>query len=362
LYWYIFRSYYFALKIIFLILNKATQYISFVAITLFITFFLLIQQGLLIYEDIFINSLKGLYPEFITGSTELSKKLKGKYSKSNLNIKEEIFVHSEEIEFSYDGKDDITKFMNVRTYNSEYKSKLFDTLKISQKCDEKPNTIWLSSRLYNNMNQDNKFSQDKLFFKDEDDNYIQYPICVFELGNSEKWLLTSTKNAKNIEYMPFTKNIIYTDDTNIKNELYEMKELKNWKNYIDYDDLGLFLLAKNISSTFLATFFIFLITFMIISFSSLAKEFSISIFLTKLYGLNLYRSIVLYTFFFCIYTLAIAFSVVLEYNLIVYLIGTVTSFSIDFNVDIFISILEILVLIGFFVSLFISKKYHRLPL
>ncbi len=362
MYWYIFRSYYFALKIIFLILNKATQYISFISITLFITFFLFIKQGLFIYEEIFINSLKGLYPEFITGSTSLSKTINDKYSKSNLDIKEEIFVHSEEIEFSYDGEDDITKFMNVRTYDSEYKTKLFNTLKITQTCNEQDNTIWMSSRLFNNMSQDNLFSKNSIFFRDEDDNYIKYPICVFQLDNSEKWLLTSTQNSKEIAYMPFVKNVVYTQDSDIKDELYKINDLNNWKQYIDYDDLGLFLLAQNISGTFLTTFFIFLITFMVIAFSSLAKEFSISIFLTKLYGLNIYRSIILYTFFFFIYTLAIAGFVLIEYSLISYIIELTTMLSIPLDITIFVTILEILAVIGFCVSIFISVKYHRLPL
>ena len=359
MYWYIFRSYYFALKIIFLILNKATQYISFISITLFITFFLFIKQGLFIYEDVFINSLKGLYPEFITGSTSLAKSIGDKYK---VTIKNEIFVHSEEIEFSYDSKDDITKYMNVRTYDNEYKSKLFDTLNVIKKCNETPQTIWLSSRLFDNMAQDTLFDGKTLFFKNEDDNYMQFPVCQFQLDNNEKWLLTSTQNAKKIAYMPFIKKVIYLKDKKVKEELYSIKELNNWKQYIDYDDLGLFLLAKEVSSTFLATFFIFLITFMMISFSSLAKEFSVSIFLTKLYGLNIYRSIVLYTFFFLLYTLAISIFVVVEYNLIAYLIQITTSFEISLDTSIFISILEILAIIGFFVSLFISIKFHRLPL
>ncbi len=359
MYWYIFRSYYFALKIIAVILNKATQYISFVSITLFITFFLIIKQGLFIYEDVFINSLKGLYPEFITSSSSLAKQIDKNY---NVVIKSEIFVHSEEIEFSYDGDDDITKFMNVRTYDDQYKKNLFNTLKIKQQCNESQKTIWLSSRLYNNMAQDSSFNKKSIFFKDEDDNYNEYPICIFELDNNEKWLLSSINSAKNIAYMPFTKYVVYTDDKQIKDKLYELDGLNNWKKYIDYDDLGVFLLAKNISNTFLTAFFIFLISFMIIAFSSLAKEFESSIFLTKLYGLNIYRTIILYTFFFLIYTFAIAVFVYFEYLIIVYLIDLVSGFSINLDMNLFITILQILAAIGFCVSLFISIRYHRLPL
>ncbi|MEA2017288.1 MAG: hypothetical protein U9N59_02470 [Campylobacterota bacterium] len=359
MYWYIFRSYYFALKIIALILNKATQYISFISITFFITFFLIIKQGLFIYEDLFINSLKGLYPEFITSSSSVSKVVQNNYGSS---IKNEIFVHSEEVEFSYDGAEDITKYMNVRTYDTQYKKQLFSTLKIDGSCNETEKTIWLSSRLYDNMLQDSTFDKKTIFFKDEDDNYHNYPICTFELDNNEKWLLASISTTKNIAYMPFTKYVVYTYDKDVKEKLYELSGLNNWKKYIDYDDLGVFLLAKNISATFLATFFIFLISFMVIAFSSLAKEFESSVFLTKLYGLNIYRTVVLYTFFFLIYTLAIAIFVFLEYSVIVYLIEYVSGFGISLDTILFFDILKILVGIGFFVSLFISIRYHRLPL
>lgn len=360
-YWYIFRSYYFALKIIFTILNKFTQYISFVAITLFITFFLLIKQGLGVYEDIFINSLKGLYPEFITSSTSVAKKLKSDY-KDKIVIKDEIFVYSEEIEFSYNGKDSITKFMNVRTYDNQFKDKLFNSLKVNQICNETPDTIWISSRLYKSMSEDAQFNKHSLFFKDEDDNFIEYPICVFELDNGEKWLLTSTSNAKKIAYMPFSKKVIYTNDKKIKNELYKVKKVDNWKKYIDYDDLGLFLLAKDVSNVFLIAFFVFLITFMLTTFSSVAKEFETSIFLIKLYGLNFYRSVVLYTFFFFIYTIAVALFVYIEYNLITYIASFFVSVDLSLNLELFKKILEYLIVIGFFVSLIITIKYHRLPL
>ena len=361
-YWYIFRSYYFALKIIFIILNKTTQYISFISITFFITFFLIIKQGLFLYEDIFINSLKGLYPEFITSSSSLSKTIQAKYPIEQLKIKKEIFVHSEEVEFSYDSKDDITKFMNVRTYDDQYKHKLFSTLKIVNKCQETPNTLWISSRLFENMAQDSTFDKKSIFFKDEDDNYNRYQICQFNLDNNEKWLLVSSQTAKNIAYMPFTKYVVYTNDKKIKEQLYTQKDLNNWKKYIDYDDLGVFLLASEVSNTFLTTFFIFLISFMIIAFSSLAKEFESSVFLTKLYGLNIYRTIVLYTFFFILYTFAISIFVYFEYFIITYLINIVSGFLISFDGSLFITILQILVAIGFTVSLFISIKYHRLPL
>lgn len=358
-YWYIFRSYFFALKIIVTILNKTTQYISFISITLFITFFLIIKQGLFLYEDIFINSLKGLYPEFITSSTKLAKSIEEKY---DVTIKKEIFVHSEEIEFSYDGEDTLTKFMNVRTYDDEYKHKLFSTLKITDKCNETSDTIWISSRLYDNMSQDALFDQKTILFKNEDEDYNKFPICKFELDNNEKWLLVSTSTAKKIAYMPFAKNVIYTDDKNIKEQLYVMKDVNNWKKYLDYDDLGVFLLAKEVSNTFLTTFFIFLITFMVIGFSSLIKEFAASIFLTKLYGLNKYRTVLLYTFFFLIYSIAILAFVFVEYSIITYVISVVSSFNMELDGELFTNIFQILLAIGFVVSLIITIKYHRLPL
>jgi hypothetical protein len=175
-------------------------------------------------------------------------------------------------------------------------------------------------------------------------------------------MLTSTLVAKEIAYMPFTKKVIYTNNKEIKEKLYDIKELNNWKQYIDYDDLGVFLLAKEVSSTFLTTFFIFLLIFMVIAFSSLVKEFETSIFLTKLYGLNIYRTVTLYTFFFILYTIAIAIVVSIEYFIFTYIITLVSSFSIGFDAVLFQTILQILVCIGFFVSLFMAKKYHRLPL
>jgi len=236
------------------------------------------------------------------------------------------------------------------------------TLKIDPNCKETKDTIWLSSRLYSNMIQDRSFDKKILYFKDDNDNYKSYPICTFELDNNEKWLLTSINTAKNIAYLPFTKHIVYTNNKDIKEKLYLIKGLDNWKQYIDYDDLGVFLLAKNISLTFLTSFFIFLITFMIMAFSSLAKEFESSIFLTKLYGLNIYRTIVLYTFFFFLYTFIIGCFVFIEYYSVSYLIGYVANFFLVLDLSLFTMILKILMIIGLFVSLFISIKYHRLPL
>ena len=359
---YLIRAYFFALKIIFTILNKVTQYISFVAVTLFITFFLIINQGLLIYEDVFINSLKGLYPEFITSSSSLVKTVQKRYSYDEINIKNEVFVHSEEIEFSYDSQDDMTKFMNVRTYNMDYKEKLFSTLDGLGTCKERDNTIWMSQRLFDNMTQDTIFNKTSIFFRDEDDNYIEYPICRFKLDNNEKWLLLSTDTAKEIAYLPFTKYVLYTNDRDIKDEFYNISSLNNWKKYIDYDDLGVFLLAKEVSALFLATFFIFLLSFMIITFSSLAKEFEASVFLIKIYGFNIYKTIALYTMFFIIYSLSIAILVILEYSLITYLISFTSNFDMPFDTGMFLNIIEMLIFIGFIVSLIISLKYHRLPL
>lgn len=361
MYIYIFRTYYFALKIILIILNKATQYISFVSITLFITCFLLIKQGLFIYEDIFINSLKGLYPEFITSSKTVAGGLESLYNK-NITVKDEVFVHSEEIEFSYEGEKDITKYMNVRTFDEGYKKEIFSTLTPLGDCKEDNNTIWMSSRLYDNLIQDTTFNQKSLFFKNESDAYISYKICTFKLDNNEKWLLISNDVRKNIAYLPFPKKVIYTENQEIKEFMYNKEGVDNWKKYIDYDDLGVFLLAKEISSTFLTTFFVFLITFMIIAFSSLAKEFEASIFLIKLYGLNIYRTFILYTFFFLVYTAAILLFVYGEYTLIAYLLENFFNFPIMLDYQLFGDIFLILVLLGACVSLFISLKYHRLPL
>jgi hypothetical protein len=356
------RAYLFALKIIFVILNKSTQYISFISITLFITFFLIIKQGLFLYEDIFINSLKGLYPEFITSSVSVSNDLKQTFSRDKLSITNEVFVHSEEVEFSYNGEDDITKFMNVRTFNERYKQKLFSTLKDTQNCDKDEKTIWMSSRLYYNLSQDSAFDKRYIYFKDEDDNYLKYNICKFEFENNEKWLLISSSTVKNIAYMPFAKYVVYTDDKKIKEKLYQTHNLDNWKRYIDYDDLGIFLIAKEVSNTFLGTFFIFLFSFMIIAFSSLAKEFEASIFLTKLYGFNIAKTILLYLIFFILYIFFISVFILLEYYIVTYLISMTTDFIVPLDFNLLIMIIEVLLGIGLFVSLFISIKYHRLPL
>lgn len=359
---YTLRSYYFALKIILTILNKLTQYISFISITLFITLFLIIKQGLFIYEDVFINSLKGLYPEFITSSSSTVKDIETKYIKGEINVENEVFVHSEEIEFSYDSWDDMTKYMNVRTYSEKYKEKLFSTIEGQGTCKESEKTIWMSSRLFDNMAQDTKFNKKSIFFRDEDDNYIEYEICKFKLDNNEKWLLLSTQTAKEIAYLPFTKYVLYTDNRDIKEKLHKESELNNWREYIDYDDLGLFLLAKEVSALFLSTFFIFLLSFMVITFSSLAKEFEASLFLIKIYGFNRYKTITLYTLFFLIYTICISVFVYVEYQIITYLVALITNFYMEFNFLLFSQIIQILITIGFFVSLFITIKYHRLPL
>jgi len=322
----------------------------------------MVKQGLFIYEDIFINSLKGLYPEFITSSSSLSKSLQAQYPNGKIDIRNEIFVHSEEIGFSYEGVDNVTKFMNVRTYDKKYKEKLFSTLTITKKCKEKDNTIWMSSRLYDNMSQDTSFNKKTIFFLDEDENYKEYPICRFQLDNNEKWLLMSTSTAKEIAYMPFTKYVVYTQDKLIKDKLYNTSDMNNWKKYIDYDDLGIFLLAKQVSSAFLTSFFIFLIVFMMIAFSSLVKEFEASIFLTKLYGLNIYRTIVLYTFFFILYSLVIEAFVFVEYYAITYLIDIIVNFSMPIDMVLFGDIIKILFAIGFVTSVLMAVKYHRLPL
>ncbi len=361
MYLYIFRTYYFALKIIFIILNKVTQYISFVSITLFITFFLLIKQGLFIYEDIFINSLKGLYPEFITNSKTIAGELEATYQ-DKITIRDEVFVHSEKIEFSYDGDKDITKFINVRTYDNDYKEQLFSTLKITEECKETDKTIWISSRLYDNLAQDGTFNKTTLYFKNDNDEYLPYSICKFQLDNNEKWILVSNKGRKDIAYLPFPKKVIYTNNQELKQSLYTASGVDNWKKYIDYDDLGVFLLAQEVSGTFLMTFFIFLVSFMVIAFSSLGKEFESSVFLIKLYGLNIYRTVVLYTFFFIIYSFFIAVFVYLEYSFITYLIDVSFNFTVELDYKLFISIFDSLLLLGFFVALFLSLRYHRLPL
>ena len=251
--------------------------------------------------------------------------------------------------------------MNVRTFNDRYKEKLFDTLDLRE-CKADNKTIWLSSRLYDNMVQDSEFDKHTLYFKNDDDEYLKYNVCVFNLTNNEKWLITSNTTAKDIAYFPDKKYVLYIDDKKLKKDIYKNKHINNWKEYIDYDDLGVFLLASNVSNTFLSTFFIFLMIFMIIAFSSLAKEFAASIFLTKLYGLNKYRTVVLYTFFFILYTIAIAISVFVEYSIISMLIYQVSGVDIVLNYEIFYLILKLLVGIGFVVSVIMMFKYHRLPL
>jgi len=295
----------FALKIIFSILNKSTQYISFVAIALFLTFFLLVKESLVIYEEQFINSLKGLYPEFVTNSTSVLSRLKEK----NIDVVSEIFVYSEEIQLSYGDEEDISKFMNVRTFDTNHKKELFSTIKIKNSCVQTPTTVWLSNRLYTNMSQDNAFDGKSIYFVDPDDTYVKYDICTFTLANNEKWLVTSTKNAKNMAYMPLPTNSLLLKNKKIKEELYKTSKVYNWKKYIDYEDLGVFLLAQHISKSFLIAFFIFLVIFMIITFSSLAKEFEASIFLQKMYGMNFMTTIALFSIFFIIYVSLLLVSV-----------------------------------------------------
>ncbi len=351
--------YLFALKIIFAILNKSTQYISFIAITFFLTFFLITKQGLVIYETEFINSLKGLYPEFITNSSSIVKTYK---NSTEVDVVKEIFVYSEEIQFSYGDELDVSKFMNVRSYDEKHKKELFSTLTLEKGCVSTDETIWISNRLYQNMLQDTLFDKKHIYFINNDDEYQKYQICTFELSNNEKWLVTSTENAKNIAYMPLASNALYVKEKSLKTLFYNNSKINSWKEYIDYDDLGIFLLAKEVSFSFLMAFFIFLITFMIIIFSSLAKEFEASIFLKKMFGMDRKNTIFLYTIFFIIYTIALFIVVVIEYQLISFLIYKVLSINISLDV-VYLSLIALVLLItGFLVSFFVTLKYHRLPL
>ena len=351
--------YIFALKIIFAILNKSTQYISFIAITLFLTFFLITKQGLVIYEDEFINSLKGLYPEFITNSVSMVKKYK---DSKDVEVVKEIFVYSEEIQFSYGDDLDVSKFMNVRTYDKAHREELFSTLTLDGTCDVKEDTLWISNRLYQNMLQDSSFDKKHLYFVNNDDEYQQFSICTFELTNNEKWLVTSTKNASQMAYMPLASNALYVKDKKLKKKLYKESKINSWKEYIDYDDLGIFLLAKHVSTSFLVAFFIFLISFMIIAFSSLAKEFEASIFLQKIFGMNKQNTIFLYILFFIIYIFFLGATVILEYNIITFLIYKILSITIILDILNLALISLLLLITGIFVSTFITLKYHRLPL
>ncbi|SFV75288.1 hypothetical protein MNB_SM-3-16 [hydrothermal vent metagenome] len=351
--------YLFALKIIFAILNKSTQYISFIAITLFFTSFLLIKQGLVVYEDKFINSLKGLYPEFVTSSLSMVKKYQ---NKKDIDIAKEIFVYSQEIGFSYGDGVDVTKFMNVRTFDSKHKKELFTTLTLEKGCKEQNNTIYLSDRLYENMIKDGTFDKKHLYFIDENEEYIPYNICKFSLANDEKWLVTSTKNGKNMAYMPRATNVLYTTNPQEKKLLYQEKKIHTWKDYIDYDDLGIFLLAQHIASIFLIAFFLFLAIFMIIVFSSLTKEFEASIFLKKIFGMSQLDTIFLYILFFIIYIGGIDIFVFLEYQglafLIEYFLGVYLAFDILYLGYISLALL----VLGVIVSVLVVRKYHRLPL
>ena len=350
--------YQFAFKIIFAILNKSTQYISFIAITLFLTFFLMIKEGLVTYEDKFINSLKGLYPEFVTTSKSALKSLQN----SDSDIVKEIFVYSEEIMLSYGDDEDISKFMNVRTFDSAHKDELFSTIDVDPSCVVNEKTVWLSDRLFKNMSQDNAFDREHLYFMSNKDEYEEYGICIFELANDEKWLVTQTANAKEMAYMPLPLNTIYTKDKKLKNKLYTMKRVNNWKKYIDYEDLGAFLLAMHVSESFLFAFFIFLVIFMIITFSSLAKEFEASIFLKKMFGMNIYDTILLFSMFFILYVVFLLVFVVIEYALISLVVSSVLGVSLLLDVKNLSIIAVSLIFIGIFVSALVSKKYHRLPL
>jgi len=350
--------YSFAFKIIFAILNKSTQYISFIAITLFLTFFLMIKEGLVTYEDKFINSLKGLYPEFVTTSKSAQKSLLNTPS----DIVKEIFVYSEEIMLSYGDDEDISKFMNVRTFDDKHKDELFSTIDVDKSCVSDDRTIWLSDRLFRNMSQDSLFDKQHLYFMSNDDEYEEYSICVFELANDEKWLVTATSNAKEMAYMPLPVNSIYTSDIKLKNQLYTMKKVNNWKKYIDYEDLGAFLLAKHVSESFLFAFFIFLVIFMIITFSSLAKEFEASIFLKKMFGMNIYDTIILFSMFFILYVVFLLGFVVVEYSLISLVVENTLGVSLSLNMQNMMIIAVSLMLTGTLVSAVVTKKYHRLPL
>lgn len=350
--------YFFAFRIIFAILNKSTQYISFIAITLFLTFFLMIKEGLVTYEDKFINSLKGLYPEFVTTSKSTLATLKN----TNADIVKEIFVYSEEIMLSYGDDESISKFMNVRTFDSAHKDELFSTIDVDQSCKTDKKTVWLSDRLFKNMSQDNAFDREHIYFINNNDEYEKYSICIFELANDEKWLVTETANAKEMAYMPLPLNSIYTKDKKLKERLYATKKVNNWKKYIDYEDLGAFLLAMHISESFLLAFFIFLVIFMVITFSSLAEEFEASIFLQKMFGMNIYNTILLFSMFFILYVVFLLVFVVVEYTLISLVVFNVLNVSLLLDIKNLSIIAISLIFIGIIVSALVSKKYHRLPL
>jgi len=350
--------YFFAFKIIFAILNKSTQYISFIAISLFLSVFLLIDQGLVTYEEKFINSLKGLYPEFVTSSASTLDRLRSE----DADVVKEIFVYSEEIMFSYGAYEDISKFMNVRTYDNKHKEALFSTIDADLTCANNENVVWLSDRLYKNMLQDSAFDKKHLYFLDLNDELKEYDVCTFNLANDEKWLVTSTKIAKQMAYMPLPTNSIYTKDLKLKSKLYTMKKVNNWKKYIDYEDLGVFLLSKQASSAFLFAFFIFLAIFMIISFSSLAKEFEAGIFLKKIYGMTLLNTMFLFSMFFFLYVSVLTFVVYIEYKISSFILFDTLGISLSLNNQMLGIIFVVLVLTGSFVSALVSKKYHRLPL
>ena len=352
--------YRFALKIIFAILNKSTQYISFFAITIFLMLFLFIKQSIATYEDKFINSLKGLYPEYITSSKKIAKEynaLKG------VEALKEIFVYSEEIAFSYSQSeaDAITKYMNVRTYDESHKKELFDALN-TQECPYKNDVIWVSQKLYQGFLKDGEFNKKTIFFADNDDVYQPYNICLFNLANGEKWLITSSKTAKNIAYMPLESQVIYTHDKKIKAKLDKTRKVHSWRDYIDYDDLGLFLLAKHVSVSFLVAFFIFLVTFMVIVFASIAKEFESSVFLQKLYGMDFFHTVMLFVLFFTLYISAINLFLLVEFGAVQGLFEHLlqTSIPLDFVTLVYVD--TFLMVVSVALSFVLTKKYHRLPL
>jgi hypothetical protein len=101
---------------------------------------------------------------------------------------------------------------------------------------------------------------------------------------------------------------------------------------------------------------------MIIAFSSLAKEFQSSIFLQKLFGMNIYQTIFFFSLFFFLYILILFIFVWVEYHIIYYILYKIIGVELILNYSLFFLSMFSLFLLGLLVSIAVTKKYHRLPL
>ncbi|MGM0452468.1 MAG: hypothetical protein ACQERN_04835 [Thermodesulfobacteriota bacterium] len=260
------------------------------------------------FKQIYINGLKGLYPEIYieTQGERVNALMPG------IAFEKEIFQISQVFKFRFapDTTDILLFDVGIRASSPE---RLPGIVNKAEADNNAVNTVWVNRSLWQKLARSTSFDGEGIYLKGRGGRYKYLKVDRFHLlgQNDKDWLVLSTPMAKDLG-MLFNIAAIYpgknADQQSIESTYAaEGYKVFRWSDRLPFLNIAMYRVGLQLYAVFIAAT-VFLIAFLVLSvFHDMLIEFKKVIQFSMIYGLNEFLILLVFVLFASVYALGCFF-------------------------------------------------------